>query len=218
VAASAPALELARQFAPHFPRPPAAVAEDLDRLVAMLTRWNATHNLVSRETLGAVWSRHVADSLQLLPLIGAAARMADLGSGGGFPALPLAIAVKGSACRLTLVEPAAKKVAFLRYAIRTLELPATVFAGRAEMLAVTEPHGFALVTSRALAPLPMLAPLVAPLLAPGGRALLHKGAEHRAELQQFDSVWQADVVIHPSTTDQRGVLLEIANLRTRSGA
>ena len=95
--ASAEAVQAVAPYAEFLFGDEELVAADLDAFVALLGRWNATHNLVSRETLDSIWTRHIADALQLLPLIRPAdSRIADLGSGGGIPAIPLAAASRGS--------------------------------------------------------------------------------------------------------------------------
>src|SRR5690606_27442559 len=106
---------------------------DLESYAQLLKKWQAVQNLVSRETLDAVWSRHFADSLQMLPLLTASDKQfLDLGSGGGFPALPLAIALKGPNHQFTLVEPTSRKVSFLRTVARELGLSVTVDGRRSQ--------------------------------------------------------------------------------------
>ena len=120
-------------WAAQFSRPLAAVAEDLGRFEHLLQKWQKAQNLVSRETLDAVWTRHFADSLQILPLLpDGPAKLFDLGSGGGLPALPLAIATLGTERRFLLCESNARKVAFLRTVIREMSLDASAFSGRIE--------------------------------------------------------------------------------------
>jgi 16S rRNA (guanine527-N7)-methyltransferase len=192
-------------------------AEDLDAFAALLRKWNAVQNLVSRETIGELWPRHIEDSLQLLPLLRAGDHdIIDLGSGGGFPAIPLAVASRGLERRFTLVEPIAKKAAFLRTAARELRLPITVKALRAEQIDSRET--FDLVTSRALAALPELLRLGARLLRPQGHMLLHKGQTFREEVSRAAAQFDFDVLVHRSETDSSGVILEISHLRAKSVA
>jgi 16S rRNA (guanine527-N7)-methyltransferase len=124
---------------------------------------------------------HVADSLVALepPEIRDARRIADLGSGGGFPGLVLAIALPDA--RVALVESVGRKIAFLRGAIERLEL-ANVEAIQARAEAWPEGIGAQdLVTARALAPLPVLVEYAAPLLTVGGSLVAWKGARDHAE-------------------------------------
>ena len=91
----------------------------LDRYLELLVEWQAKTNLVAPSTLPTLWTRHVADSLQLLSLAPSAKTWADLGSGGGFPGVVLACALaETSGAMVHLVERNAKKAAFLREAIR----------------------------------------------------------------------------------------------------
>jgi len=213
-----PAIE---QYARWFGRPAGEVRADLESFAALLLKWNAVQNLVSRETEKSVWDRHIVDSLQLLPLIGnsdgAVLHALDVGSGGGLPAIPLAIALKGTGARFTLVEPIAKKVAFLRTAIRELQLPAHVHAGRVEEIDSRETLPVNLITSRALADLRSLLELIHPFFGPQTVAILHKGKDHAVELAESGLAWDFDVVLTNSATDDRGVLLRITNLRPKTG-
>lgn len=217
-------IEGIQAYSQWFGRPDAEVEADLAAFTRLLLKWNATQNLVSRETEADAWRRHVLDSLQVLPLIGHLAergrprRVLDVGSGGGLPALPLAIAAKGAPWQFTLVEPIGKKVAFLRTVIRELHLPAEVRATRLAENDSRETPGFDAITSRALAPLPQLLGLIAPRFGAETVAVLHKGRDHAVELSESRLAWEFDVVIQPSATDDRGVLLRITNLRARSGS
>ena len=191
--------------------------DELEQFAALLRKWNAVQNLVSRETVDTLWPRHIEDSLQLVPLLrDSDRRIIDLGSGGGFPAIPLAIATRGSERRFTLVEPIAKKASFLRTAARELDLPINVESVRAEQ--VDSRETFDLVTSRALASLPELIGLGARFLTPDGHMLLHKGRNYRQELDAAAQLYDFDVLIHPSRTDPESAILEIGNLRAKSAA
>ena len=158
------------------------------------------------------------DSLQVLSLLRPNdQRFLDVGSGGGLPALPLAIALKGGPARFTLVEPIGKKVAFLRQVIRELGLAADVHAGRTDSFDSRETlAAFDVITSRALAALPLLLELIHPFFGPETRAILHKGKDHAVEVEESRLAWDFDVVITRSATDEAGVLLEISNLRRKS--
>ena len=131
-----------------------------------------------------IWSRHVQDSLRLVPLVPAGLpRAIDLGSGGGLPGLVLSIA---TGVPFDLVESDRRKAAFLMEAARLTGAPVTVHAARIEACGLA-PAG--LVTARALAPLPALLALAAPLLAAGGAMLLPKGAGARAEIAAAREGW-----------------------------
>lgn len=195
------------------PRSTAETIDDLRSFEALLVKWQQAKNLVSRETLTDFWSRHVADSLQLLPLIASVTTVLDLGSGGGFPAIPLAIAGKGSARHFFLIESNHRKCAFLRQAARELRLNVDVFAERIEGAQGLELPMPDVITARALANLNRLFSYMAPLSGPNTRLLLHKGREYGEEVEQAAAHWQFDMVIHDSITDPEGVILEMSSLR-----
>jgi 16S rRNA (guanine527-N7)-methyltransferase len=185
----------------------------------LLKKWQAVQNLVSRETLGAIWERHFADSLQVLSLLSPEDReFLDLGSGGGFPALPLAIASKGLDRHFVLVEPTARKVSFLRTVARELDLNVTVIGRRSDEIDSRETPEPDVITSRALAALPLLCDWMAPFFAVKTRAVLHKGREHVDELTESGAHWHYDVVVNKSDTDPGGVILTITNLKRKSAS
>ena len=206
-------------YARHFARPIDLVAGDLESYAKLLVKWQAVQNLVSRETLGQVWTRHFADSLQVLALTNATDRLfLDLGSGGGFPALAMAIGSKGSDRHFVLIEPNARKVSFLRTVARELELNVTVIGRRSDETDSRETGVPNVITSRALASMPLLCSWMAPYFGPKTRALLHKGREHVEELAESGAHWHHDVLITKSDTDASGVIVEITNLRGKSAS
>ncbi|MDB5506916.1 MAG: rsmG [Devosia sp.] len=193
-----------------------AIAADLQAFWSLLTKWNVTQNLVSRETIDQFWQRHVADSLQLLPLIAETDRtILDFGSGGGFPALPLAIALKTTAIKFDLYEPVQKKAAFLRMVARELSLPVKVHNTRLELRDSRETPPD-LLTARAVAPLTELNRLIHPYFGATTHALFPKGREHGQEIVQSELQWQHDIIAHQSDTDAASAILEIRNLRSIS--
>jgi len=204
-------------YAGYFSRPIAAVGKDLESYAALLTKWQAIQNLVSRETLDAVWSRHFADSLQVLSQLRESDKsFLDIGSGGGLPALPLAIALKGSNRHFTLVEPNGRKVSFLRTVTRELGLLVTVEGRRSDQLDSRETPVPDVITCRALAALPQLCDWMAPFFGPHTRAILHKGREHVEEIAETVTRWDFNVVSTPSDTDPSGVLLTLSNLSAKT--
>ena len=192
-----------------------SLRDDLEHYAALLRKWNAVQNLVSRETLAEIWPRHIEDSLQLVPLLRPYDRqIIDLGSGGGFPAIPMAIASRETERRFTLVEPVAKKASFLRAVARELALPVTVESVRAEQIDSRET--FDVVTSRALAALPKLLGYGVDFLRPGGHMLLLKGRTFREEMALAAQLFDIDVIVHPSSTYPEAAILEISNPRAKS--
>src|ERR1700742_4338925 len=123
----------------------------LDRYVDLLRQWQAKTNLVAPSTLPNLWTRHIADSLQLLPLAPSAKRWADLGSGGGFPGVVLACALaEVPDAMVHLVERNGKKAAFLREALRGTAAPGLVPAAGIEDSVETLFPTVDCVTARAL--------------------------------------------------------------------
>lgn len=204
-------------YALYFARSEEEVIADLESYAQLLTKWQRIQNLVSRETLAEVWTRHFADSLQVLKLLDPAdTTILDLGSGGGFPALPLAIASKGLNRRSILVEPTSRKASFLRTVARELDLDVRVEARRVEEIDSRETGPVDVITSRALASLTRLCAMAAPFFGPTTRAIFHKGREHVEELVESGALWHHDVVLVKSDTDERGVLVELKNLRLKT--
>lgn len=198
-------------------RPVAEVAADLESFATLLRKWQPAQNLVSRETLEQMWTRHVRDSLQILShLPPKVHQILDIGSGGGFPALPLAIALKGGAIQFTLVEANKRKCSFLRTVVRDLDLAAKVLDSRVESLPSAQLDIPDVITSRATAPLRQLLAWAYPLTGPATRLLVHKGREHGEEWSESAAHWQADVLILPSLTDPDGVVLDIRHLKHKS--
>ena len=184
--------------------------ETLARLhdfAALLTRWNASINLVAPSTLPDIWTRHIVDSAQVFAHAPpGAGHWVDLGSGGGLPAIVCALLARDAApnCRFTLIESDRRKCAFLQTAARELGLSLRILTERAES---APPQMADIVSARALAPLPQLLPLVARHLAPKGTALLPKGKNHAAELAAARSEWQFEHHAVASQTDPLAKLL-----------
>ncbi len=177
--------------------------------IDLLTRWNTRINLVSRHELPLVWSRHVEDCLQLLPLMPSDCGDAaiDLGSGAGFPGLVLAIA---SGRHFHLVESDRRKAAFLREAARETAAPVTVHDNRIDTLRLAPAP---LLTARALAPLDALLQWAAPLIAAGGTCLFPKGKTAEDELTVAARRWHMGVTRVTSRTDPAGSILIIREVR-----
>jgi 16S rRNA (guanine527-N7)-methyltransferase len=147
----------------------AAAVESLARFVELLIRWNRVYNLTGPiRDLGELVDRHLVESLALRPLL-RGERVADVGSGGGLPGLPLAIAEPARS--FTLIESRAKRVRFLRHVVTDVGLRNTQVAhGRAELLRPDRP--FDTVLARAVAPPAELLTICRPLTAPGSVLVL----------------------------------------------
>ncbi len=184
----------------------------LQTYAGLLEKWNPRINLVSRNTLGALWTRHFLDSAQLLDLAPETARLwCDLGSGGGFPGLVLAILApeRRPGHHFTLIESDQRKAAFLRTVLRETGAGATILDSRIED---APPQAADIVSARALAPLPELLGLAARHLAPNGTGIFPKGARHEDELRESLELWQFRCEKLPSQTDPDAVILRISEL------
>ncbi len=181
--------------------------ERLETYIELLLRWNQRINLVSRADIENVWTRHIADSLQLIDLMPAGIdRAIDLGSGAGFPGLILCIA---TGIPFGLVESDQRKAAFLREAARITAAPARIHACRFDVAQIPPAQ---LITARALAPLSKLLALATPLLSPGGVCLFPKSENVDQELCAASATWTMHLERHISRTDRSGVILRISEV------
>jgi 16S rRNA (guanine527-N7)-methyltransferase len=182
----------------------------LDRLVERLLQVQQHTNLVAKSTLPHVWTRHVADSLQLLALEPGAMRWIDIGSGAGFPGLVIACALADTVgAEVHLVESTQKKANFLRDCANALGVPAIVHARRIEDFGKVNKRAFDVVTARAVAPLDKLLGYAIPLLKRGGVGLFPKGQDVEAELTTASKSWTIEADLIPSKTDPRGRIVRV---------
>jgi len=201
----------------------------LARYAALLIKWQRSINLVAPKTLPDLWSRHMADSLQIATLIPSNTRkIADLGAGAGFPGLVLAAYfadTETSPCpTVTLVESDRRKAAFLREAARIMEISVEILSTRIENDAnLNALRDIDVFTARALAPLSRLFEFVAPYHVgdrQGARTCIFlKGRQAPKEIEDArKSGWVFDVTMHPSKTDTDAsiVVVEHLELNTRS--
>jgi 16S rRNA (guanine527-N7)-methyltransferase len=189
----------------------------LDRFVDVLLRWQEHTNLIAVSTMPEIWTRHIADSLQLLALAPAAKVWVDLGSGAGFPGLALACALADTPGTMVhLVESKAKKCAFLREAAEASGAPVVVHHQRIEDFARHFCEKSDVVTARALKPLPELLTLAYPLLKTGARGLFLKGQDVEAELTEASKCWNITATFVPSRTDGRSHIIAVESLALRA--
>lgn len=177
----------------------------------LLLRWTSRINLIAERDAGLVDARHIRDCLQLVPLLPAQGRLADLGSGGGLPGL--VIAINNPDREVDLVESDRRKAAFLLDAAARLGLPhVRVQAARiADALPAMLP--VAAVTARALAPLPDLIGFAHAMLRPGGVAIFPKGRKAEQELTQALAGWQMTVERFQSRTDADSTIFRLSEIR-----
>jgi 16S rRNA (guanine527-N7)-methyltransferase len=188
----------------------------LDRYVELLLEWQAKTNLVAPSTLPHLWTRHVADSLQLLTLAPSAKRWADLGSGGGFPGVVLACALAESPDTMVhLVERNAKKAAFLREALRVTDSLGTVHLAEIGDTVDRLVGKVDCVAARAVAPLHQLIGFAGPLVQGGAKALFLKGRDVEAELTEATKYWNIKPKLHASRTGGHGWIVELDRIERR---
>jgi len=187
-------------------------AEKLHIYVDLLHEWQQRMNLVSSASLSHVWTRHIADSLQLLRLLPEPPlTIVDLGSGAGFPGLVLALAQPYA---VHLYESIGKKALFLREVIRATGAEAQVHQMRIEEASKDPERPKAdYLTARAVAPLDRLLELASPWLQEGTTGLFMKGQDVDVELTRATKSWNITYAKHPSMTDSRAVILRITEAR-----
>ena len=190
-------------------------AERLDLYVELLGRWRSATNLIAETSFATVWTRHIADSAQILPLVPRAARWIDMGSGAGFPGLVIAIQLSDVANALVhCIESDRRKCAFLREVVRATGARAEIHAERVETVAPAGLSPVDAVTARAFAPLPKTIQLARPWLDDGAVGAFPRG---RSALGQFDDFAHKDaalaegyaVEVVPSVVDKEAGILVI---------
>ena len=188
---------------------------DLELFLQEMGRWNQVHNLTAIEGEQDSVRLHLIDSIAVLPVMKQflselSPKIADLGSGGGLPAIPIAIVQPE--WRLTLIEAVRKKTAFLQHVRGKLKLKnIQVLSERVEDVAVQQPAQFDAVISRAFTSLARFLNLSLPLLKPDGLVFAMKGKRADEEMQEvcMDD-WQllADEPLHiPNLSVERRLLV-----------
>lgn len=182
---------------------------DVARLLQLLdevARWNRTYNLTAIRDRDAMLTRHLLDSLSVQPDL-RGNRLADLGTGAGFPGLPLALVNPDK--HFTLIDSNGKKVRFVRHAARELGLlNVEVLHSRVELASLSRP--FDSVLARAFASLPDLLRAAAPLCAPDGRILAMKGKWPQGEIDALPPPWRSEAshaVTVPGLAESRCVII-----------
>jgi 16S rRNA (guanine527-N7)-methyltransferase len=184
--------------------------ETLERLTVfldLLRRWQPAINLVASATLTDPWRRHVLDSAQLAAHVPAgAADLVDLGSGAGFPGMVLALlGVRG----VHLIEGDRRKAQFLHEVARVTGAPAKIHAVRIEQM---QGWPAAVITARALAPLPRLLELADRFLVADSVALFLKGKSVERELTDARANWHMVSETFPSLSEPTGTVLKLRGI------
>lgn len=189
--------------------------ETHQKLVALSVRvrhWNSAVNLVSKASAALIWPRHILDSAQLYAMAPPTARRwVDLGSGGGFPGLVVAILSEQAnpKLELILVEADQRKSVFLSETVRALGLKAKIFAKRIEQI---DPLQADVLSARALAPLDALCGFAHRHMTSTGLALFPKGATYAAEIEQAQKNWAFDFTLNRSKTEPNTIVLAVSGI------
>ncbi len=191
------------------PVPPETEAR-LAVYVDLLARWRKVTNLISEASFAEVWTRHIADSAQLLALAPHAQRWVDMGSGAGFPGMVIAIQLADVAgARVHCLESDQRKCAFLREVARATGAPAEIHAIRIESI---DPESLApvdAVTARALAPLPRLLEFAKVWIAQGAVGVFPRGRSAEAQLETTPAAQDFAIEFVASKLDPEAVILRL---------
>lgn len=191
--------------------------ETMERLAqyeSLLIKWQRSINLVARSTLDNLWQRHMLDSTQIADLAPQSARSwVDLGSGGGFPGLVVAILLRDRpGFNMHLVESDQRKGIFMREVIRATGAPAEVHTARIEAFARETDLKPDVVSARALAALDRILEWAHPLFGPETIGLFLKGQGLEDELTSARKGWIFKETVIPSLSDPSGSVLQLRGL------
>ncbi|SHJ86143.1 16S rRNA (guanine527-N7)-methyltransferase [Shimia gijangensis] len=188
-------------------------SDRLKILADLLLKWNPRINLVSKSTLDTLWTRHILDSAQIYHMAEhPVGHWVDIGSGGGFPGLVVALmsSESHSPVRVTLIESDQRKCAFLRTVLRETGVQGTILTKRIEQ---ADPQAADILSARALADLSALFSFAERHLAPNGTALFQKGASWQKEVQNAQESWSFDFDVITSRTEPSSVILKVKDIR-----
>jgi 16S rRNA (guanine527-N7)-methyltransferase len=184
--------------------------ERLAAFVALLDRWRKTTNLIANPTFASVWTRHIADSAQLIALAPEARRWVDMGSGAGFPGLVIAIQladVRGAVVHC--IESDGRKCAFLREAARATQAAAMIHHVRVEAIEPESLGAVDAVTARAFAPLPLALKLARPWMERGAIAVFPRGESAREQIAALPEASVYAIEALPSLVNPKAAILRI---------
>lgn len=178
--------------------------------VDLLARWRRATNLIAESTFPHVWTRHIADSAQLLALAQGATRWLDMGSGAGFPGLVVAMQLAGTpGAGVHCVDSDQRRCAFLREAARATGAPAVIHPIRVESVAHEAVGAVDCVTARAFAPLLKTLEFAKPWLERGAVGLFPRGRSALGELQREPPSQVFAIEALPSVIDVDAVILRV---------
>lgn len=198
--------ELLRACVPNVSRETFEVLLTYEQL---LLNKNQEVNLVGRGTLGDVWSRHFLDAAQLFSLISDPSKsLMDIGSGGGFPGMVLAIL---GCSNVTLVDSTKKKCDFLEFVSRETNVKAGVCWSRVESIV----QRYDYVTARAVADLSVMLGYAFQVMKPRGTAFFMKGRRVQEEIKEAQKKWVFTYELKQSITHTDGYICQIKNIHKK---
>lgn len=184
--------------------------QKLEAFAELVRKWNPKINLVSKSSLDDLWDRHILDSVQVFRLVEEGGNWVDIGSGGGFPGIVIAILnQEEQRFRVRLVESDQRKCAFLRTAIRELGLTATVDNERIENAQNLEAD---ILSARALSDLSQLLTYAEMHLKPSGVAIFPKGQNWQQEVEETQHLWSYQFEAITSKTNSAAAVLMIKDI------
>ncbi len=183
----------------------------LEAYAELTAKWTKRINLIAKSTIDDIWHRHIEDSVQIYSLAPTFQRWVDIGSGGGFPAIAIAILARADApdAEFVLIESDQRKCTFLRTVARELDLAVTVLSSRIE---VADPQNADILSARALASLETLLPLAERHMKSTATALFLKGRQYQEELGTLSADWTYEFTDHPSITDPHSRILRFKGI------
>tara|TARA_R110000796_G_scaffold27713_4_gene76285 strand:- start:10525 stop:11133 length:609 start_codon:yes stop_codon:yes gene_type:complete len=187
-------------------------SDKLTLFANIVEKWTPKINLISKASVPYIWQRHIEDSIQIYSLVPPVSSWVDLGSGGGFPAIVVALLAQqdGRNSKFTLVESDQRKCVFLRTAIRELGLKVEVLNDRIENIPPLEAN---VVSARALAELPLLIGLASRHMKSDGIAIFPKGKNWKVEDAKARKSWAYSNESIPSKTDPSAAILKIKEIK-----
>jgi len=187
--------------------------DKLTKYVNILLKWQTKVNLISPNTVGDVWKRHILDSVQVITMIKLQDKskksIYDIGSGAGFPGLVEAVFLGDSGYNINLVESDNKKSIFLKEVVRECGLRATVHNLRIESVSKNCAD---IVTARALSSLLKLIDYSLPLLKTDGEAVFHKGKKVEEEIVEAKEKYRFEYELIDSRTEDEAKIIRLWNI------
>ncbi len=189
--------------------------ETLDRLrkfETLVKKWTKTINLISKGDVDKIWERHILDSAQIFPYLPKSPHIySDFGSGGGFPAVVLAVFLyeKDPKIKIYLIESDGRKAAFLRTVLKELQIPGTVLGDRVQKVQLLTSN---ILSARAVAPLIKLLSMAETLINNETICFFPKGVGWKKEVEDAQKQWNFDFKAITSQTQSDAVILKLGSI------